>query len=163
MKAWTRIEPAAIDAHLNFLRPMRARPVSYQYDPPPGVPVRTGHYDAHRVAIHNARPKRERLSLDVEGFALAAAPDAVDFGDEQAIRFDYYPAVERALIEATGAALAVTFDHNVRSLARAGEGGVKPPVDRTHNDFTLRSGPEGGRWRRTRWPCATRGRSGPGT
>ena len=144
MKAWTRIEPAAIDAPLNFLRPMKERPVSYQIEPPPGVPVRTGQYDAHRVAIHNARPKRGRLSLDVEGFALVAAPEAVDYDDEAAVRADYYPAVEAALAAATGAELVVNFDHNVRSLARAGEGeaGVRGPVDRTHNDFTLRSGPE---------------------
>ncbi|MGQ0661475.1 CmcJ/NvfI family oxidoreductase [Sphingosinicella sp.] len=145
MKPWTRIEPATIEASLNFLRPMKERPVSYQCEPPPGVPVRTGQYDAHRVAIRNARAGRELLSLDVEGFALVPAPAGfADFDDEAAIRADYYPAVEAVLAAATGAALVINFDHNVRSLSRAalGEAGVKPPVDRTHNDFTLRSGPE---------------------
>lgn len=145
MKAWTRIEPAAIEASLNFLRPMTERPVSYQCEPPPGVPVRTGQYDAHVVAIRNARPESESLSLDVEGFALVAAPAGFsDFDDEAAIRAHYYPAVEAVLAGVMRAALVVNFDHNVRSVARAaqGEAGVKPPVDRTHNDFTLRSGPE---------------------
>jgi hypothetical protein len=144
MKAWTRIEPATIDAPLNFLRPMKERPVSYQCEPPPGVPVRTGQYDAHRTQIHNARPTQAKLSLDVEGFALAAAPAAVDYDDEAAILGRYYPAVEALLAAATGAALVINFDHNVRSITRAARGvaGVRGPVDRTHNDFTVRSGPE---------------------
>jgi hypothetical protein len=144
MKAWTRIEPATTEASLNFLRPMKERPVSYQYDPPPGVPVRTGQYDAHRIPIRNARSGSERLSLDVEGFALAAAPEFADFDDEAAIVADYYAAVEAELRRATGAALVINFDHNVRSAARAarGDAGIRVPVDRTHNDFTLRSGPE---------------------
>jgi len=37
MTAHMRIQAAAIETSLNFLRPMAERPVSYQYDPPPGV------------------------------------------------------------------------------------------------------------------------------
>jgi len=145
MTAHMRIEAAAIEAALNFLRPMAERPVSYQYDPPPGVPARTGQYDPHVVALGNARPLAESLSLDVEGFALIRAPSALaTFDDEAAIRAVYYPEVERLIGAATGAATVVTFDHNVRSAARAarGEAGIRGPVDRTHNDFTVRSGLE---------------------
>lgn len=145
MTAHLPIQAAAIDAPLNFLRPMKARPVSYQYDPPPGVPVRTGQYDPHAVTIHDARPLAPTLSLDVEGFALLRAPSALEsFEDETAIRTLYYPEVERLIADATGTALVVTFDHNVRSAARAARGdpGIRGPVDRTHNDFTVRSGRE---------------------
>ncbi len=145
MTAHVRIEAAAVEAPLNFLKPMAERPVSYQYDPPPGVPVRTGQDEAHVVAINDARPLAASLSLDVEGFALLRAPSAFDsFEDEAAIRAVYYPEVERLIAAATGAERAVTFDHNVRSAARAarGEPGIRGPVDRTHNDFTARSGRE---------------------
>ena len=145
MTAQTHIVPAAVEASLNFLRPMKDRPVSYQYDPPPGVPARTGTYDAHRTIIRDARPRAAALSLDEEGFALIRAPSALaDFGDEQAIRSLYYSEVERLVAGATGAELAIVFDHNVRNAARAaqGEAGIRAPVPRTHNDFTLRSGPE---------------------
>jgi len=145
MTAHMRIEAAAIEAALNFLRPMAERPVSYQYDPPPGVPVRTGQYDAHLVTINDARPLAGILSLDVEGFALLRAPSALEtFDDEAKIHADYYPEVERLIAAATGAARVVTFDHNVRNAARAagGEAGIRGPVDRTHNDFTVRSGRE---------------------
>ena len=145
MTAHMRIEAAAIEAPLNFLRPMAARPVAYQYDPPPGVPVRTGQYDPHVVTIRDARALAATLSLDVEGFALLRAPSALDsFDDEAAIRALYYPEVERLIAGVTGGARVVTFDHNVRSAARAarGEAGIRGPVDRAHNDFTARSGRE---------------------
>ena len=145
MTALKRIEAAAIEAPLYFLRPMAGRPVSYQYDPPPGVPARTGQYDPHVMTIADARPFAASLSLDVEGFELLRAASAYrSFDDDKAIRADYYPEVERLIAAATGAAQVVAFDHNVRSAAREArrEPGIRGPVGRTHNDFTARSGRE---------------------
>lgn len=145
MTVHARIGTQAIHATLNFLKPMEERPRSYQYDPPPGVPQRTGEADPHIVAIRDARPLAARLSLDVEGFALLWAPSALrDFTDAEAVRAAYYPEVERLLVRATGAERVITFDHNVRSNARVarGEAGIRGPVDRTHNDFTAKSGAE---------------------
>jgi hypothetical protein len=145
MTAQTVIHAAAVEARLNFLRPMAARPVTYLCDPPPGIPLRSGQYDGHAVTIRNARPLAAALSLDVEGFALLPAPSAVaEFGDDEDIRSFYYPEVERLLADATGAASVIVFDHNVRNAARAarGEAGIREPVDRTHSDFTLLSGPD---------------------
>lgn len=145
MTAQTRVEVAAVVAPLNFLRLMEARPVSYQYDPPPGIPQRTGDDDAHVVTIRNARPLAAELSLDAQGFALLRESSAFkDFQDNDAIRSAYYPEVVRLLAGATGAEQVINFDHNVRNAARAarGEAGIRGPVARTHNDFTLRSGPD---------------------
>jgi hypothetical protein len=145
MTAQMRIEAAAVLAPLNFLRPMTERLVAYQYEPPAGVPVRNGEDDAHFVTIGNARAIAATLSLDVEGFALIHAPSAIrSFDDEAAILDLYYPEVDRLIAGATSAARVVTFDHNVRSAARAarGEAGIRGPVPRTHNDFTARSGRE---------------------
>jgi len=145
MTAQTRIHAAAVEASLNFLKPMEGRPASYQYDPPAGIPQRTGEDEAHAVVIRNARPLAASLSLDVQGFALLRARSAfAEFQDDEAIRATYYPEVERLLAEATGAELVINFDHNVRNAARAarGEAGIRGPVGRTHNDFTAHSGPE---------------------
>jgi hypothetical protein len=136
---------SAIEAPLIFLEPAPERPVVYLTDPPPGVPMRTGSYEPQLVAIGDARPIAERLSLDVQGFQLIHAPTVVrDFTDEAMIRSFYYPEVERLVREATGAELVVNFDHTILNASRAasGETGIRDVVSRTHNDFTLRSGPE---------------------
>jgi hypothetical protein len=130
----------SIEATLNFLRPMRGRPVAYQYEPRPDVLERTGQYDQHRVSVQDGRPLTGRLSLDVQGFALLNASSAFgDFGDEVAIRSAYYAEVEKALRPSTGAAPAINFDHNIRSAA-TGKADIKGPVDRTQKDFTARPG-----------------------
>ena len=155
MTVQTPITAAAIRAPLNFLKPMRERLVSYQFEPPPGIPQRNGEDEAHLVTIRDARPLAAGLSLDAEGFALLrAATGFAAFDDPDAIRQSYYPEVEALLVGATGARRAIAFDHNVRSAARAagGEAGIRGPVPRTHNDFTARSGPE-----RARAELAARG------
>jgi hypothetical protein len=55
---------------LNFLVPMAEKPVAYNYESPPGTPVRTGKSETHRVPIRDARPMIGDLSLDKEGFVL---------------------------------------------------------------------------------------------
>jgi len=132
-------------ASLNFLKPMTARLVSYQYEPPPGVQQRNGEDEPHLLAVRDARPLAGTLSLDAEGFELLQAPTAfASFNDDAAIRSAYYAEVEQLLGRATGATRVIAFDHNVRNAARAagGEAGIRGPVPRTHNDFTARSGPE---------------------
>lgn len=141
MTLYSPVTVAAIKAPINFLTPMDGTPVTYQYEPPPGVPARTGEYAPHLVSIRNARPIAESLSLDHEGFELVdTATSFRDFYDEEAVRRDYYPEVERVLAAATGAVKVIAFDHNVRNAARTGEPGIREPVSRAHNDFTLRSG-----------------------
>jgi hypothetical protein len=151
----TAIRAATVEAWLNFLKPMTERLVSYQYDPPPGIPQRNGEDEAHLVAIRDARPLAAGLSLDRQGFALLKAATGFGaFGDAAAISSAYYAEVEALLSAATGARRVVAFDHNVRSAGRAaaGEAGIRGPVPRTHNDFTARSGPE-----RARAELAARG------
>jgi hypothetical protein len=118
---------------------MAEKPVAYNYDPPPGVPVRTGRNEEHRVPIRDARPLVGRLSLDKEGFVLLRHQTAVkDFYNEDEIATVYYPECERVVGEATGAARVVAFDHIVRNAAMTAlEGsGIKIPAKRLHNDYT---------------------------
>ena len=105
----------SVEAELNYLAPTSARPRTYTYDPPPGVPRTTQVYEPHKVLIHDVGPVAARISLDGEGFRLLQHCSAVhDFYDDDAIRRVYYPETERLLQDATGADRAFIFDHTVR-------------------------------------------------
>lgn len=131
-----------VRAALNYLVPNGERPFSYQYDPPPGRPLRSGTYQSQVVTIANGRLQPE-AELDVEGFAFVNAPTAIgDFYAEGALPAAYYPEVERVVAKATGASLVVAFDHNIRNGGAKRPAGIREPVARVHNDFTLKSAPE---------------------
>ena len=134
----------SIVAPLNFLVPMAERPVAYNYEPPPGTPVRTGCNVEYQVPIHDARPMIGRLSLDKEGFVLLHHQTAVtNFYDEEQIKSIYYPECERVMKEATGAARVVAFDHIVRNAAMSAiDKAIKIPAKRVHNDYTAWSAPQ---------------------
>jgi hypothetical protein len=132
-------------APLNFLAPMAEKPVAYNYEPPLGVPVRTGKSEEHRVTIRDARPLTNQLSLDKEGFVLLHHQSAVkNFYDEDEIKSVYYPECECVMKEATGAVRVVAFDHIVRNAAMAALEGscIKIPAKRVHNDYTAWSSPK---------------------
>jgi hypothetical protein len=133
-----------ITAPLNFLVPMAEKPVAYNYEPPAGVPVRTGESEEHWVKIRNARPLIGQLSLDREGFVLLRHQSAVqNFYDAEEIARVYYPECERVIKEATGAARVVAFDHIVRNAAMSVKGNaIKIPAKRVHDDYTAWSAPQ---------------------
>lgn len=140
-----QIQLDAITATMTYLVPTGKKPVSYQYDPPPGVPVRSGTYEDRSVQVYNARALATELSLDREGFAIVPhVTKAKDLSDDEEVRAVYYPEVEQLLKQATGAVRVLIFDHTIRSapLAGAGRKGVREPVKRVHNDYTVKSGPQ---------------------
>jgi hypothetical protein len=133
-----------IEAELNYLESNGERPVSYQYEPPPGVPKRSGVYRAHRVTISNARiaPPPGALSLDRNGFELHRRASALsDFSDPAKIESVYYREADALLKEATGAKRVVVFDHTLRDGRVDRHDGVREPVKYIHNDQTFVSGP----------------------
>jgi hypothetical protein len=134
----------SVVAPLNFLVPMAEKPVAYNYEPPPGVPVRTGKCEEHQVPIRDARPLVGRLSLDKEGFVLLHHQTAVkNIYDEDEITSVYYPECEQVIKEATGAARVVAFDHIVRNAAMSAKGNIiKIPAKRVHDDYTAWSAPQ---------------------
>lgn len=139
------VETDHVDAPLNYLDEMSEKPVTYLYEPPAGVPVRSGTTTKHIVSINNGRPVLDRLSLDSNGFALARHHTAVsNFYDADEVKRVYYPEVERLVKEATGATRVVVFDHNVRCrpMAKRGENGAREPVKFAHNDYTFKSAPQ---------------------
>src|ERR1700746_2562621 len=134
----------SVVAPLNFLVPMAEKPVSYNYEPPPGVPARTGEGEQYQVAIRDARPLIGQLSLDREGFVLLHHQTAVkNFYNEDEIASVYYPECQRVIKEATGAARVVAFDHIVRNAAMSAKGNtIKIPAKRVHDDYTAWSAPQ---------------------
>jgi len=138
----TRLD--SVIAPLNFLVPMADKPVAYNYDPPPGTPMRTGRNIEHPVTIRDARPLSDQLSLDKQGFVLLHHQTTVtNFYDEEQVKTVYYPECERVMKEATGAARVVAFDHIVRNAAMsAKDKTIKIPAKRVHNDYTAWSAPQ---------------------
>src|ERR1700675_122605 len=95
--------PDHVDAVLNYLADRSDHPVTYTYQPPPGVAARSGNYAKYSVAIHNARAVLSDLSLDRQGFAVVHQETAVsNFYDEKEVRAVYYPEVERLVKEFPG-------------------------------------------------------------
>jgi hypothetical protein len=136
--------PSAVEAVLNYLAPTKERPRTYTNDPPSGEPRTTVVSEAHVVPIRNLRPLASSVSLDREGFGLVRQDTAVtDFYDDDEVRAVYYPEVERALKEATGADRVFIFDHTTRRRVPGAEDdrkSIRQPVARVHVDHTAKSG-----------------------
>ena len=106
-------------------------------------PARTGTFSGRLVEIADARPFKDRLSLDVEGFELHDHFTATrDFLDDAQVRAVYYPEAEGLIRRATGASAVHFFDHTVRIESQADRGDAREPVQIVHNDYTERSGPQ---------------------
>jgi hypothetical protein len=139
---------ATVEAELNYLRDTGHRPVNYTFDPPPGVPRNSGEVDVRRVTIRNARlAAAGDLALDRSGFQLTQHRSALtaveDYAQDALVKTVYYPEVETALLQWTGAEKVVVFDHTLRDGTPAhGRDGVREPVRRVHDDQTFESAPK---------------------
>jgi hypothetical protein len=104
-------------------------------------------HEAHIVPIHDARAVAGDISLDREGFAVLHHTSAVqDFWDEDELRRVYYPEVQRAIAEATGASKVFIFDHTLRRRVKGAADwsreAPRQPATRVHVDHTATSGPQ---------------------
>ena len=132
-----------VDATLLYLKDASERPVSYTFEPPPGVPWRSGHNIEVSVPVQDGRALEGRTSLDREGFAFVRHPTTVsDFHDVDVIKRVYFEESARLVRSIMGASKVITFDHNLRHAAAPGRdsSGISQPVRRVHNDFTADSG-----------------------
>jgi len=95
--------------------------------------------------VYNARPlleraKDEKPTLDREGFELHPHQTKVEnFFDDAEVQERYYAEVIQLVKEATGAIDVQVFDHTIRARK---EKGRREPVQRVHNDYTIKSGPQ---------------------
>ena len=136
-----------IQAALNYLAATGERPVTYAYEPPPGIPWSTAQPEEHATEIHDLRPAASELLLDNAGFELLTHRSAVkNFWDEEEIKRVYYPESIELLKRATGASEARIFDHTLRRRVvgeadRSTKPGVpRQPANRVHVDQTAASG-----------------------
>jgi hypothetical protein len=135
-----------VTAELNYLTPIKDRPRTFTFEPPPGEPQSNVVPEPHAVPIYDARSVVDSISLDREGFALVRQRSAVrDFYNDDEVRSTYYPEAERLIKEATGAERVFIFDHTVRKRvvgAADRGGGPRQPAWRVHVDHTAKSGPQ---------------------
>jgi hypothetical protein len=136
-----------VQAALSYLAPMRDKPRSLEYEPPPGVPRTTALYREHTVTIRDVRPLASTLCLERQGFQLVGAASSVrDFYDQEAVRSRYYAETVALLEELTGASRVLVFDHTIRRRIPGATdrttGIPRQPVPRVHNDYTVKSGPQ---------------------
>ena len=135
-----------VEAELNYLGPMTARPRYYAYELGPETRSNLTP-EPHRVRIHSLRPIQSELDLDRQGFELVEQRSAVhDFWNHDEVRAVYYPEAERFIAEATGASRVFIFDHvqrrRVPGAAERAPGAPRQPATRVHVDHTARSGPQ---------------------
>jgi hypothetical protein len=134
-----------IDGLINYLENNGERQVAYLYEPPEGVPARSGRNIKHTLPVYNGRGVADRLTLDGQGFTFVRhETKVVNFYDPDEVRRVYYLEVAQLVKDVTGAIRVEVFDHNVRSrpMAKAGLNGAREPVKFAHNDYTLKSGPQ---------------------
>lgn len=137
--------PDYVEAQVNYLERDHQKPVTYLYEPPADVPVRSARSTKHWMQIRNGRNNVNQLTLDNQGFAFVHHHSRVaNFYDPEEVTRVYYPEVEQLVKEITGAVRVHVFDHNVRCrpMAKRGENGAREPVKFAHNDYTLKSGPQ---------------------
>ena len=137
--------PRSVEGVLTYCVRTGEKPVSGSTGPGGRLYHRSGSYEERRVSILDGRPLAERLSLDVEGFRLVRHETQVtDFYDDEQLRAVFYPETERLVMELTGAARVLVFDHTRRAgdepTREAKQ--VREPVKIVHNDYTEWSGPQ---------------------
>lgn len=131
-----------VTATLNFYSPPSdgSAPFNYVEEPPEGQPQRNFGADAKSVTVHDARGRESDFTLDKDAFAIIrdVPPSAEkEFVDDASIQQNYYPEVERLLLDhVPGATRVVFFDHTIR---RAQPGADRAPVTRVHVDQTAAS------------------------
>jgi hypothetical protein len=141
------VEPY-VRASLNYLTPTSEKPVSYAYEPPPGVPWSTVETEAREVTIRDLRRAGDDLALDSAGLQLLVHQTAVkNFWDEDEVLRVYYPETIALLKRVTGAAEVRIFDHTLRRRVpgvanerASGPDTPRQPAARIHVDQTASSG-----------------------
>lgn len=134
--------PALVQTSLNYIARTGERPRNYTFEPPPGVPWRSGTIAPQNVSVANGRILHTP-SLDIEGFSLVKYPTAVrDFYDDAEVTSVYYAEIEALLKAQTGAARVLVFDHTRRSNdeTRRKATKLREPLRSVHNDYTSISG-----------------------
>ena len=128
-----------VSATFNFYNPPEngSKPFNYVEKPPEGQPQRNFSDVSIEVTVDDIRGREAEYSLDRNAFAALTniTPSAEkDFTDDASVKQNYYPEVERLLLDhVPGAQRIFLFDHTIR---RASPDAHRAPVTRAHIDQT---------------------------
>lgn len=142
MTVTSTIPRGTVTATLNFYHPP-SDPSDRPYnnvEPVPGQPDRNFSDASQHVPVHDVRGRESSFTLDHHAFqVLQSVPASTerDFTDDASIKKNYYPEVERLLLDTLpGANKVYLFDHTIR---RAKPNSHRGPVQRVHIDQTAPS------------------------
>jgi len=116
-----------------------AKPYNYVEQPPEGTPQRNYGQDDQQVTINDIRGREQEFDMNINGFRTLSGIESKekDFTDDEAIKQNYYPEVEKVLLDnVEGAKRVFIFDHTVR---RSDPNAKRAPVTRAHIDQTTES------------------------
>jgi len=127
---------------LNYFRPPEdgSTPWNYVEKPTDGKPQRNfGDFDV-KMPITDIRGRESEYTLDKDAFMVVSnVPESAerDFTDDESIRRNYYPEVEKLLLDhVPGSNKIFLFDHTIR---RSSPNAHRAPVIRVHIDQTRKS------------------------
>ncbi|KAI0385270.1 hypothetical protein F5Y04DRAFT_182478 [Hypomontagnella monticulosa] len=139
----TSVPRGPVTAKLNFSTPPPAGVVAFNYTstPPPGEPQRNIDTVPQDATITDIRGHESEYTLDRDAFQIISgvAPSkeevsGSDFRDDASITANYYPEVEKLLLEQIpGANRVFIFDHTIR---RADADAPRKAVQFAHIDQT---------------------------
>lgn len=141
----TQRPATTIEGSMTFVVNDGVRPATYPEEMTPTGARMTGTYVQQMVRIEDARPIRNTLSLDVQGYLLTDHTSAVtDFYDEDQLRRICYPECIALVQRFTGAKKVIIFDHTIRveDQAKRAKLDMRAPVYSVHNDYTDWSAPK---------------------
>ncbi|KAK3186072.1 hypothetical protein K4F52_005062 [Lecanicillium sp. MT-2017a] len=142
MAVATAIPRGDVTASLNYYHPPADNSKPYNnIDPKPDMVPRNYSDITKETTLHDIRGRETDYTLDRDAFqVLLDVPDShepSDFTDDDSIAANYYPEVEKLLLETIpGANRIHIFDHTIR---RSSAGANRAPVSRVHIDQTAPS------------------------
>ena len=143
--AYRELQDGTVTAEVNYIIKTGVKPVTYIFEPGSRLTERDGTVEPYPVTIRDARPFRDRFTLEREGFMLVERETGVrDFYDDEEVRRVFYPEIIELVKECSGARRVFVFDHTIRANSQAtrSERHVREPVLMAHNDYTETSAPQ---------------------
>jgi len=126
---------------LTFYKPPTdgSKPWNYVEQAPEGSPQRNFGEDEQQVTINDIRGRESEFDMNINGFGTLSGIESKEneFTDDDSIKENYYPEVEKLLLDnVEGAHRVFIFDHTVR---RSSPDAKRQPVNRAHIDQTTKS------------------------
>ncbi|KAI1422107.1 hypothetical protein F5Y12DRAFT_764559 [Xylaria sp. FL1777] len=142
ISAPTTVPHGTVKAKLNFSLHPPAGQVAFNYvgTPPDGEPQHNVEKSWHEVTIEDVRGRESEFNLDRDAFQIIKdVPESKekDFTDDESIKANYYPEVEKLLLDhVPGSNRIFLFDHTIR---RADPNASRKAVQTVHIDQTAYS------------------------